>query len=142
MPPPDPVPETAPETSTAPGTSSVPVPERPDSLLPKLFFGAPTCCPLPTEKSLAIVKAIVAVAHALGKEVVAEGIEGELQRLHLARVGCDLGQISFDLEIGELDCRRSLEIGEQLKFFKRLILGSLTEHLVLTCSAESNPIRL
>ena len=37
-------------------------------------------------------KAIVAVAHALGKEVVAEGIEGELQRLHLARIGCDLAQ--------------------------------------------------
>ena len=47
---------------------------------------------LPAEKSLAIVKAIVAVAHALGKEVVAEGIESELQRLHVARMGCDLAQ--------------------------------------------------
>ncbi|HZF29798.1 MAG TPA: EAL domain-containing protein [Gammaproteobacteria bacterium] len=60
---------------------------------------------LPTEKSLAIVKAIVAVAHALGKEVVAEGIEGELQRLHLARLGCDLAQgylFSQPLEAHEL----------------------------------------
>lgn len=60
---------------------------------------------LPSEKSLAIVRAIVAVAHALGKEVVAEGIEGELQRLHLARIGCDLAQgflYSQPLEAPEL----------------------------------------
>jgi EAL domain-containing protein (putative c-di-GMP-specific phosphodiesterase class I) len=60
---------------------------------------------LPAEKSLAIVKAIVAVAHALDKEVVAEGIEGELQRLHLARMGCDLAQgyfFSEPLEAPEL----------------------------------------
>jgi EAL domain-containing protein (putative c-di-GMP-specific phosphodiesterase class I) len=47
---------------------------------------------LPNEKSVAIVKAIVAVAHALGKEVVAEGIEDELQRVQLAHLGCDLAQ--------------------------------------------------
>ena len=45
------------------------------------------------------------MAHALGKEVVAEGIEGELQRLHLARLGCDLAQgylFSQPLEAPEL----------------------------------------
>lgn len=47
---------------------------------------------LPTDKSVAIVKAIVAVAHALGKEVVAEGVEDEPQRLQLAHLGCDLAQ--------------------------------------------------
>ena len=47
---------------------------------------------LPAEKSVAIVKAIVAVAHALAKEVVAEGIEAGLQRLHLEKLGCDLAQ--------------------------------------------------
>jgi diguanylate cyclase (GGDEF)-like protein len=47
---------------------------------------------LPNEKSVAIVKAIVAVAHALGKEVVAEGVEDELQRVQLAHLGCDLAQ--------------------------------------------------
>jgi diguanylate cyclase (GGDEF)-like protein len=47
---------------------------------------------LPAEKSVAIIKAIIAVAHALGKEVVAEGIETELQRVHLAHLGCDLAQ--------------------------------------------------
>ncbi|HEX5049646.1 MAG TPA: EAL domain-containing protein [Gammaproteobacteria bacterium] len=71
---------------------------------------------LPTEKSLAIVKAIVAVAHALDKEVVAEGIEGELQRLHLARVGCDLGQgyfFSQPLNARELANWLSLRLASQ-----------------------------
>jgi predicted signal transduction protein with EAL and GGDEF domain len=47
---------------------------------------------LPAEKSIAIVKAIVGVAHALHKDVVAEGIESELQRAQLTRLGCDHGQ--------------------------------------------------
>jgi EAL domain-containing protein (putative c-di-GMP-specific phosphodiesterase class I) len=47
---------------------------------------------LPAEKSLAIVKAIVAVADALGKDVVAEGIESQLQYGQLAALGCDFGQ--------------------------------------------------
>jgi diguanylate cyclase (GGDEF)-like protein len=47
---------------------------------------------LPAEKSVAIVKAIVAVAHALGKEVVAEGVESELQRTQLTKLQCDLAQ--------------------------------------------------
>jgi diguanylate cyclase (GGDEF)-like protein len=47
---------------------------------------------LPAEKSVAIVKAIIAVAGTLGKKVVAEGIETELQYRKLASLGCDLGQ--------------------------------------------------
>ncbi len=47
---------------------------------------------LPAEKSVAIVKAIIAVAAALGKAVVAEGIESQLQYGQLAALGCDFGQ--------------------------------------------------
>ncbi|HEY9182018.1 MAG TPA: EAL domain-containing protein, partial [Gammaproteobacteria bacterium] len=47
---------------------------------------------LPAEKSVAIVRAIIAVAGTLGKKVVAEGIETELQYRKLASLGCDLGQ--------------------------------------------------
>jgi len=47
---------------------------------------------LPGEKSVAIVKAIVAVAHSLGKEVVAEGVESELQLMQLMKLRCDLAQ--------------------------------------------------
>jgi EAL domain-containing protein (putative c-di-GMP-specific phosphodiesterase class I) len=47
---------------------------------------------LPADKSVAIVKAIVAVAAALGKNVVAEGIESRLQYGQLAALGCDFGQ--------------------------------------------------
>jgi diguanylate cyclase (GGDEF)-like protein len=47
---------------------------------------------LPAEKSLAIVKAIVAVARALDKEVVAEGVEFERQRLQLSKLGCSRAQ--------------------------------------------------
>jgi diguanylate cyclase (GGDEF)-like protein len=47
---------------------------------------------LPAERSVAIVKAIVAVAETLGKSVVAEGIETEAQYRKLASLGCDFGQ--------------------------------------------------
>jgi diguanylate cyclase (GGDEF)-like protein len=47
---------------------------------------------LPAEKSIAIVKAIVAVASSLGKEVVAEGIESQLQLAQLSHLGCHFGQ--------------------------------------------------
>jgi EAL domain-containing protein (putative c-di-GMP-specific phosphodiesterase class I) len=47
---------------------------------------------LPADKSVAIVKAIIAVAESLGKEVVAEGIESELQHGQLAALGCGFGQ--------------------------------------------------
>lgn len=40
----------------------------------------------------AIVSAIIALGHALGLEIVAEGVETELQQDYLARQGCDLIQ--------------------------------------------------
>ena len=42
--------------------------------------------------SEAIINAIIGMAHSLGKEVVAEGVETEAQRLFLALKGCEVGQ--------------------------------------------------
>jgi diguanylate cyclase (GGDEF)-like protein len=47
---------------------------------------------LPAPKAVAIVKAVIAVADALDKEVVAEGIETESHWSHLVAMGCDHGQ--------------------------------------------------
>jgi len=47
---------------------------------------------LPERKSLAIVRAVLGMAHSLGKRVVAEGIESETQRQQLASLSCDIGQ--------------------------------------------------
>jgi diguanylate cyclase (GGDEF)-like protein len=47
---------------------------------------------LPGEKSVAIIEAVLAVAKALGKDVIAEGIDAERQRLKLVELGCAIGQ--------------------------------------------------
>jgi sensor c-di-GMP phosphodiesterase-like protein len=47
---------------------------------------------LPAPKAVAIVRAVIAVAESLGKEVVAEGIETESQWSHLTKFGCHYGQ--------------------------------------------------
>jgi diguanylate cyclase (GGDEF)-like protein len=47
---------------------------------------------LPAPKAVAIVRAVIAVAESLGKEVVAEGVESESQLSHLVAMGCDYGQ--------------------------------------------------
>jgi diguanylate cyclase (GGDEF)-like protein len=47
---------------------------------------------LGVRRSQAIVQAVLTVAHALGKEVVAEGIESEVQQAELTQMGCDIGQ--------------------------------------------------
>jgi EAL domain-containing protein (putative c-di-GMP-specific phosphodiesterase class I) len=44
------------------------------------------------EKQTRITSAIVSLAHTLGMEVVAEGIETEIQRERLLALGCEYGQ--------------------------------------------------
>ena len=41
----------------------------------------------------AVVRAIVTLGHALGKEVVAEGVETEAQLAFLRQLGCDAAQV-------------------------------------------------
>jgi diguanylate cyclase (GGDEF)-like protein/PAS domain S-box-containing protein len=47
---------------------------------------------VPNSTDLALCKAIISMAHALGMQVVAEGIETESQRDLLLAAGCDFGQ--------------------------------------------------
>jgi diguanylate cyclase (GGDEF)-like protein len=47
---------------------------------------------LPDEKSLAIVRAVLGIAHSLRKEVVAEGIESDMHRRLLMKLKCEVGQ--------------------------------------------------
>jgi diguanylate cyclase (GGDEF)-like protein len=44
------------------------------------------------ERSGAVVRAISDLAHTFGMDVVAEGIERELERVHLIGIGCEYGQ--------------------------------------------------
>jgi diguanylate cyclase (GGDEF)-like protein/PAS domain S-box-containing protein len=46
----------------------------------------------PDSKDLALCKAIIVMAHALGMKVIAEGVETQAQRDLLAAAGCDYGQ--------------------------------------------------
>lgn len=58
-----------------------------------------------SSSSLAIVEAIINMAHAMGMEVVAEGVESESTQALLKRIGCDTVQgyaISMPLKPGEL----------------------------------------
>lgn len=54
-----------------------------------------------SERDRIVVRAVIAMAKALGLEVIAEGIESEAQRLLIAREGCDYWQ-GF-LKAGALD---------------------------------------
>jgi EAL domain-containing protein (putative c-di-GMP-specific phosphodiesterase class I) len=46
----------------------------------------------PSSKGLALCKAMIVMAHQLGMQVIAEGVETEEQRDLLAAAGCDFGQ--------------------------------------------------
>ena len=45
-----------------------------------------------SEEAVLLIRAIIEVAHALGMEVVAEGVETEIERAKLLSLGCDLLQ--------------------------------------------------
>jgi len=47
---------------------------------------------IPDSTDLALCKAIIVMAHALGMKVIAEGVETEQQRDLLTEAGCDYGQ--------------------------------------------------
>ena len=47
---------------------------------------------VPGSTDLALCQAIIAMAHALGMKVIAEGVETDLQRALLSAAGCDYGQ--------------------------------------------------
>jgi diguanylate cyclase (GGDEF)-like protein/PAS domain S-box-containing protein len=47
---------------------------------------------IPDSTDLVLCKAIIVMAHALGMQVIAEGVETEQQRALLAAAGCDYGQ--------------------------------------------------
>jgi len=46
-------------------------------------------------KNLTLCKAIIQMAHELGMQVIAEGIETESQKVLLQQAGCDFGQGYF-----------------------------------------------
>jgi len=58
----------------------------------------------------AIVQAVVSLGHALGLEVVAEGVESEQELAQLARMGCDLVQgYLFARPMGAAQARKLFE---------------------------------
>ena len=61
-----------------------------------------------SEGNLAIVRAIVTLAHQLGMEVVAEGIQTEEQKAKLQNLGCEYGQGFFFSEPVPFDGAESL----------------------------------
>ncbi|MHB8950038.1 MAG: EAL domain-containing protein, partial [Rhodoferax sp.] len=59
---------------------------------------------IPDSTDLALCQAIIAMAHALGMKVIAEGVETAQQRDLLAAAGCDYGQgYLFSRPIGATD---------------------------------------
>ncbi len=66
----------------------------------------------PGSKDLALCKAIITMAHELGMQVIAEGIETEAQRQLLLSAGCDLGQgYLFARPMSPADLELSLNAG-------------------------------
>jgi EAL domain-containing protein (putative c-di-GMP-specific phosphodiesterase class I) len=63
------------------------------------------------EGNLAIVKAIVTLAHQLGMEVVAEGIQTAEQLARLRALGCEYGQGYFISEPVAADGADALLLG-------------------------------
>jgi diguanylate cyclase (GGDEF)-like protein/PAS domain S-box-containing protein len=63
------------------------------------------------EGNLAIVRAIVTLAHQLGMEVVAEGIQTAEQRARLRALGCEYGQGYFISEPVAADAAEALLVG-------------------------------
>jgi diguanylate cyclase (GGDEF)-like protein len=77
---------------------------------------------LPSQKAVAIVEAIVGVAHALGKEVIAEGIDSDERRVKLLELGCKVGQgYLFSVPIGA---------GDVIEWSRHLDETSVIEKLV------------
>jgi EAL domain-containing protein (putative c-di-GMP-specific phosphodiesterase class I) len=77
---------------------------------------------LPNSKSVAIVEAVLGVANALGKEVVAEGIDTDRQLRKLTELGCAIGQ-GFLLSVPILE-------DEVLEWAARLDETSVIEKLI------------
>ena len=85
------------------------------------------------EVDTAIVKAVIDLAHAVGLEVVAEGVELNQQRLALAVLGCDILQgylFSQPLPASEVE----VLLGRQL-------LGATPGHEALYLTGHAEPLR-
>jgi EAL domain-containing protein (putative c-di-GMP-specific phosphodiesterase class I) len=68
---------------------------------------------------MAIVRAIIAVAHALDMQVTAEGIETPEQLTHLRALGCRIGQgYLFEGPITAAAAEGMLEIGDATRVWR------------------------